>query len=221
MHIAILSANLGSIERRNFEHVAQDLPEGVTVEFQHYDDTNCPQRPLALSTRLHAKKYKMLGWEYAPKADLIMWLDGAYQISHRWFVSWMLEHLGDAELCCMPHIDRTSIKAESDFMAIGMAQGNQYLVSRYKDEPFEEQVAHYLKDPTFKDDTLSATGCYVYRPTDRMKAMMKDWFIECVIRSYQDQLSFTPMLHRYGIKPNWLDCGVFDCPYLTYWHHAR
>jgi hypothetical protein len=220
VHITAITANLGRLDRE-VGHVAQFLPARCSYEHLCFDDATAPPRPLAVTPRMQSKAYKMLGWDYAPNADAIIWLDAAYRIKSDGFVRWMLARLGAADACFMPHPDRQTLRQEADFMATSMAAGDRYLLTRYRGEPFREQVAHYLADPTFDPTArLISAGCFIYRPTWRVTAMMRSWLAECVRWTLQDQLSLPYVLYAAGISPTWLDSGVFDCPHLEYIGHG-
>lgn len=218
--IAIITANLGSIDRQR-SHEPQDVSRGDSIDVIYFNDSNSPPRPLSVAPRMQAKAHKMLGWEYAPDADLIIWLDSAYRIKSPGFVRWMISRLGPADCCFMPHPDRKTIREEAQFMAERMAAGDRYLIDRYQGEPFREQVAHYLADPTFDPAArLISAGCFIYRANWRVIAMMRHWLAECVRWTVQDQLSLPYVLHAARVSTSWLDSGVFDCPHLEYVGHG-
>ncbi len=219
MKICIASANLGGIDA-GVEMPAQDLPAGWRIEFKSFADGDLPARPLSLTPRMQSKLPKMCGFEWFKDADLIAWIDSAYTVASGGLAAWLVEALGDGEICLMPHFARRSLAEEIEFMTRHMAAGDRYLTSRYAGEPVAEQVSCYLADGGFEDQWLAAAGCFVYRNSPRMQAAMKDWLIECVKWSSQDQLSLPYVLHRHGVSPKWMDCSVWNCPHLKYTGHV-
>ena len=218
MHIVILSANVGGIDA-HATHDPQMLPSGWTMSHIHFDDSTICARPLSLSPRMQAKVFKMCGFDYASDADLIIWLDSVYIISSADFVSWMVEQLGTGDICLMRHNVRSSIAAELAYTTKEILKGNSYFTTRYAGEPMAEQVASYLADDAFKDEHLAAAGCFIYRNTKNMRAMLKDWMVECMKWTCKDQLSLPYVLHKHGIIPRWLNYSVFNCPHLRYMRH--
>ena len=218
MKICIASANLAAIDAR-CAVPAQDLPAGWEVEFRFFAEEDIPPRPLAISPRLQSKLPKMCGFEWFEDADLIAWLDSAYTVTTDALAAWLIAQLGDADICLMPHPARRSLAEELSFMTQLMAEGDQYLVSRYAGEPMAQQVSSYLADPQFHDHWLAAAGCFVYRNTPTVRAAMKDWLIECVRWSSQDQLSLPYVLQRHGIVPKWMEGNIWNTPHLNYAGH--
>jgi SAM-dependent methyltransferase len=219
MKLCILSANLSGIDA-SATLPAQVLPAGWELEFKCFLDKDLPPRPLAISPRLQAKYPKMCGFEWFPDADLIAWIDSSFTVTTSGLAAWLIDKIADADLCLMPHVARKSVSEELAFMTQLMAQGDQYLLSRYADEPMAEQVAAYRSEGGFADNWLSANGCFVYRNTPAMRAVLKDWLLECIKWTSQDQLSLSYVLHRHGIVPRWMDCGLWDCPHLQFTGHA-
>lgn len=219
MKLSIISANVGNFDSASRVHRLQDIPSSMTVDCKIF--TNLLPRPLSISNRMQSKIFKMCGFDYAIDSDLIIWIDGACSISSPKFIKWMISCLGDGDICLMPHNSRHSIMEELQYVCTEMCKGNKYLISRYSGELMEQQVHTYLTDKTFKDDHLASAGCFIYKNNDIIRAALKDWLIECVKWSCQDQLSLTYVLHKHGIKPRWLDYNIFNCPYLNYSPHDK
>jgi hypothetical protein len=169
---------------------------------------------------MQAKYPKMCAFEWFKDADLIAWIDSSFAVTTSGLAAWLIDKLGDGDLCLMPHIVRKSVSEELAFMTQLMTAGDQYLISRYAGEPMAEQVSSYLSGKHFEDNWLSANGCFVYRNVPAIQALMKDWLLECVKWSSQDQLSLPYVVQRHGISPRWMDCGLWNCPHLQFTGHA-
>ena len=219
MKICIASANLSAIDV-SARLPPQVLPPGWELEFKCFVDQDFPPRPLSISPRMQAKYPKMCAFEWFKDADLIAWLDSSFTVTTSELAAWLIEKLGDGDICLMPHIVRKSVSEELAFMTQLMASGDQYLTSRYAGEPMAQQVSTYLSEGHFEDNWLSANGCFVYRNTPAIQALMKDWLLECVKWSSQDQLSLPYVMQRHGITPRWLDCGLWNCPHLRFSGHV-
>ena len=77
MRICVSTANLGSIDADNVQHVMQAIPDAWSVDYFGYNDSNLPARHCALHPRLQAKIPKMLAHESHPGYDYYIWLDGS------------------------------------------------------------------------------------------------------------------------------------------------
>lgn len=221
MKIVIMSANLGGIDVLKQSHVQQNIPPDWGLEYKYFNDLNVVPRPMSFHPRVQCKIFKMCGFNYVENADLIIWLDGSWLITSPNFVTWMVEKLGSKDLCLMPHDNRKSIVSEAKFIVDEISKGNQYLKVRYGGEPFDNQITDYFKDKTFKDNCLAATGCFIYKPTDKIKEAFKDWLLENIIHTNMDQVSLPYILHKHNIDSAWLDCGVANCPYMRFSGHIK
>jgi Methyltransferase domain len=219
MKICIASANLSGIDV-SATLPPQVLPSGWEMDFKCFVDTDFPPRPLSISPRMQAKYPKMCAFEWFTDADLIAWIDSSFTVTTSGLAAWLIDKLGDGDICLMPHIVRKSVSEELAFMTQLMTAGDQYLSSRYAGEPMAEQVSSYLSGAQFEDNWLSANGCFVYRNVPAIQALMKDWLLECVKWSSQDQLSLPYVMQRHGITPRWMDCGLWNCPHMQFTGHA-
>lgn len=223
MKISILSADIGNLDSPKPGIMKQVLPINWELDYKYINETVLPLRPVSLSPRMQSKIPKMLGFEYTD-ADFIIWLDSAYTIKTDNFVKWMLDHLNylnGGKICLMPHDQRKSIKSELDFVMMLMLRKDPYILNRYFNEPMINQVNTYLNDKTFNDTWLAAAGCFIYHNTLEMQLVMKDWLLECVKWSCQDQFSLPYVLNKHKIIPRWLDHSVWDCPHLQYTAHKK
>lgn len=186
----------------------------ITTSF--YNDYNFPLRDKSLQPRLKGKIPKMLEWMNF-EADYYVWIDYPIEIKTNEFFK-IVEELGDADMCLFKHVDRSSIVEELKFME--SIYNNDYIKSRYSNEPIKEQVDKYLSDDNFIDDKLFNMGFFVYSKNIIQNAesnIMKDWFFHNVIYSIQDQISFPYLLSKYKIKYKIFDSGnVYENNYTTF-----
>lgn len=183
------------------------------VSIANYDDSNTATRTLAMHPRLKGKIPKMLEWKNV-EADWYVWLDDSLSIVSDDIVSDILKCAGKNKICLFRHPDRNSIKEEYSFMEKLMKKGNLYLYSRYKGEPIKEQVHHYLKDKNFKDHSLFWMGFFAYHKS--MRGLMEEWFMENILWSIQDQISFPYILHKYKIKYSIFNGTLKNNPYVIH-----
>ena len=70
-------------------------------------------------------------------------------------------------------------------------------------EPIKEQLIHYLGDPDFVDNKLFGMTFFAYHKS--ASKLMQKWFIENIMWSIEDQISFPYVLNKSGI-----DYSLFD-----------
>lgn len=216
MRIAIVSANLGSIDSQK-EHVKQSLPEGDTVDFFLHDDRNTAPK-MDISPRLQAKIYRMLAFDLHRGYDYYIWLDSCFQITSPDFVKWMIEKLGDKKAAFFKHYERDSILSEAKFVEESMLNGSAYLVKRYAGLPLLQQVDSYLQ-AGYQDNVLLAAGCFIYKPTKNMCNCMTEWLYENFRWSSLDQLSLPYVLWKFKIDYNIIDEHILKLERLQ--HHLH
>jgi hypothetical protein len=174
------------------------------VDQVYYNDNNSASRANSLHPRTKGKIPKMMEWYDHPGYDYYLWVDSKFTLWEG-FLENMLEYEKDSEadLFFFNHPERSSTKAEMDFMAEKMKNGDTYLLSRYEGEIMEEKVNQYLADQTFIDNKLFYCGLFMYTSRlveNRDFNFMVDWFLHSVMYHTQDQLWFPYLLHKHRVK---------------------
>jgi len=168
-----------------------------------YNDSNTHSRANSLHPRLKGKIPKMVGWQDAPGFDYYIWVDSTFTILDG-FVENIMEFVNeDYDLFLFAHTKRNSIKDELDYINLKLSQGVKYVVERYGGELINEQVALYLSDKTFIDNSLFAGGCFMYSNRlvqNKDYNMMTDWLLHNTLYSIQDQLSLPYLLHKHQVN---------------------
>ena len=223
VRVALISADLGSF-RNNLtaSYIKQDIPAGWSFDTYFFDEANFASRP-SLSPRMQAKIPKMLGYELAPGYDFYIWIDSSFVLSHRAAIVWFVESCKDFDMVVFNHPHRNSVSEELDFILRGINDGNDYLISRYKDEPIEEQVNLYLSDKEFEDDALYACGAFIYRKelVARPEAnILPLWYYHTARYSVQDQLSLPYLANRLqaggGFRLGQFAADIFSNEYIKF-----
>lgn len=193
----------------------QDVQGSIIIS--DYTDLNFPGRSKALHPRMKGKIPKMVQSEYVD-ADYYIWADSSFTIHSPNFVQWLINSLSGNEIAFFKHPERSSIKEELNFMQELMANNNQYLLTRYTGEPMAEQVDCYLSDTTFKDNVLISAGMFIYTKEFLIKypTFMRDWLLENVLWSVQDQLSLPYMLHKHNVAYTLIDGNILNNNYCKY-----
>lgn len=223
MKILVTSANLGQIDPLNLRHEPQRVPFGTTIDLIYHTDATIRPRVNALHPRLQAKIPKMLSHEMNPGYDYYLWLDSSIFIAHPDAILWMLDNLGGKEIALFRHPHRDSIAAELEFCLKQMVDQNQYLNSRYHNEPMREQVDFYLASDSFIDNRLFACGIFLYSSTllASRPYFLPAWYYECARRSVQDQLSLPWLLQKHQVQYATIQADIFDNQYFKIVKHYR
>ena len=213
MKLAIISANLGGYEQLA-EWPSLEVPPGVEVQVLRLTDRELPPRPLAMTSRLQCGIPKWFGVEFAPDADVILWIDASCAPTPT-AVSWFLDRL-HGEVAVFAHPERQTIREEYHFIAGRMARpGERYLTSRYQGEWLHEQFAE-IERVGLAGLPLYASTAFAYRPTVRVQAALRDVFVAKARYCLHDQLSFPVALHQHGCRVTVLPDNYLHCEALTF-----
>jgi len=213
--IAVLSANLGSYDP-HVDWVTQVVPADVTVDVHRFTDATFPLRDKAMTPALQCAVPKMFGWELVPGADYYLWIDASRGLLRSDTVAWFLAQIESAELALFLHPERRTIREEYAFVKARMARpGERYLTSRYAGEWLEAQYAAVCR-PWFTDDRLYASTAFVYRPTERVRLMLKDWWFHKTRYLLHDQLALPYVVRDHKVHVRELRDSVYDCIHLPY-----
>jgi Protein of unknown function (DUF616) len=209
MHIHFVTASFNRNKPKQL--IIKSLKHKVSIS--SYDDYNFPSRRLAMHPRLKGKVPKMLEWKFVD-ADWYVWLDDSFTVITDTLAEDVLKVAGKNKLCLFKHPNRNSIKEEFEFMQKKLSHKSLYLYSRYDGEPIEEQVDHYLNDPSFKDNNLFSMGFFAYHKS--LKPLMLDWFIENITWSVQDQISLPYVLSKHKIKYSIFSGNILKNKYVVH-----
>lgn len=197
MRLAILSANLGHIDPDDTVWVEQVAP-GYEIDVHRWDDSSFPPRR-CMSPRLQSRIAKMLGWQMAPGYDLYVWLDSSFTIKDPGAAKWMIDNLGDGDVGVFRHPHRSSIVAENEFIKKKIAEGNEYLKSRYEGELGDAEVAEIMSTPGYVDDRLLVAGIFIYRNVQRVRDAMVEWWYHTSRYHCVDQIGLPFVLWKHGV----------------------
>ena len=211
MKIAFITANLG-----NFEKFPLHVPQSIHCDYFRITDDDFPPRYNSMTPRLQARIPKMFGWQMFPRYDIYLWVDSSCILSHPDSIKWFLGHLGDKEMAVFKHPNRSSIKAEAEYLKHRLAIKCPYITPRYENELIDEQLAEIKENFNFVDNKLFASTAFIYRPTDRVKRMMKEWWYFTSRYHSIDQLSLPYVLADNGVNFNIIPDKYTSIPYLKY-----
>ena len=211
--IAVLSANLGAYEA---ETAWPDLvaPLGTEVQVYRFTDRTLPPRPLAMTARLQCGIPKWFGAQFAPEADVLIWVDASCTPAPI-LVPWFLERLGDADLAVFLHPDRATIQDEYEFIIDRMARrGERYLTSRYRGEWIEAQYDLIFRARQHRLPLYASTA-FAYRQRARVVAALAEVFTHKARYCLHDQLAFPFVLAQHEcvvrvLPENYLKCEALQ-----------
>lgn len=216
MSIAVLSANLGGIDK-SLDHVPQSLLFDNFV----FNDDNFPPRDKAMTHRLQAKIPKCFGWQLKPGYDTYMWLDGNITLDDTGALKYFADALEGHDIVVLKHPRRPTVWKEGRYIEQGLDEQSKYLVSRYDHEWLKQQMEVINSDPDYTDDLLVCGGVFMYRNTPEVQAMLKEWWYHITRYLIMDQCSFTYVLKKSGLRVNVLPDVFNDCKWLQHKGHNR
>ena len=222
MRVAFVSANLGGMEQP-VQHAPQRLPADVHVSWHQYDDVSFPPRPRSMTPRMQAKIPKVFAWKLLPGYDAYVWLDASFALKED-ALNTLLAHLEMADMVMFAHPSRSSVAAEVQFLTkrlSGRYMRSGYIKDRYADEWADAQLAAYVADPAFIDNRLFACGCFAYRATPAVQALMNEWWWHISLYHVNDQLSFPYVLAKSRVAVSVINEDIYKCSFLTYMRGDR
>lgn len=215
--VAIISANLGSYDPPN-TWPELEVPRGVELTCLRLTDANVPPRTKAMTSRLQCGIPKWFGMDFAPDADVIVWIDASCAPTPI-AVSWFLERLGEAAV--FRHPERRTIRDEYEFMVTRMARpGETYLTSRYAGEDLRGQF-EMIEARGLAGLPLYASTAFAYRTTARMRQALAEVFLWKARYLLHDQLAFPFALHTHGCGIHVADDNYMKCDALTFTRKRR
>jgi len=205
----VLTANIGNVCKNTvIKH------EDVTFK---PIDTSFPTRQKAFHNRMTAKIPKILGWELYPDYDVYIWIDSYFSIKKEETLKWYLDELEDKDALFFRHPFRKTVKEEAEYLLKQMKSGNQYIKDRCEGEDIEGQLATYLADPEFIDDTLISAGTFAYTKKlveNKEWNVMKEWYYHVCRWNIRDQVSLPYVLKKFNIDYALSEENILKTKYL-------
>jgi hypothetical protein len=155
MRTVLLSANLGE-----FDKYHPPVPQSMAnFEAHCFTEKDFPPRYQSMTPRLQARIPKMFGWDMRPGYDLYLWLDASFRLADRGAARWFEQRLDYCDFAFFLHPQRSTIKEEAAYIAQKIADGSQYLISRYASEDLSGQL-RAVTNRDYVDDTLYASMAF-------------------------------------------------------------
>jgi len=215
--VAVISAVFGGMDS------PKRMPEQtIPFDFFYFNDASIFPRK-EFSPRLRAKFFKLQSHRIREiaKYDIVIWIDGSFEITSNEFVSWVLSHLKKSSISVLKHPERSCIYEECKFVADLMGIGNTYLKSRYASEPIREQVNEYKKEGYPQNNGLYSCGLFARKQDEKTNHIFDDWWAENCKWSIQDQLSFPYVLWKNNMKVQEIKIDLFRNEYFNLTSHTK
>jgi hypothetical protein len=209
MTVAVITANLGGFDPNGI-YCEQSLP------YDFYKFTNFPPRYNAMTPRLQARIVKIFGWQMVPPHDFYIWVDASCIMSHRDSIKWFLKNCEGVDMAFFKHPERNTIREEADFLKTRLKRRDKYIVTRYKNELIDEQLAAINTDKSFKDQNLFASTAFVYKNNPKVQNIMFHWWYHTSRYHIIDQLSLPYILFTQRCKVRIISDNYLKIPYLKH-----
>ena len=211
MTIAVITANLG-----NFDPKADYVEQSLPYDFYRFTDENFPPRHNSITPRLQARIVKMFGWQMVPAHDYYIWVDASCILSNKNSIKWFLEQCKDVDMAVFKHPHRNTIQQEADYLKERLRINDPYIVSRYKNELIDEQLAVIKADRGFADQNLFASTAFVYRNNSKVQNVMFHWWHHTSRYHSIDQLSLPYILFKQRRTVRVIPDNYLKIPYLKH-----
>lgn len=206
MKVAVVTCSLGGYDR-GFEMPAQTVPH----ELIDLAETGWGGALHHAHPRMLAKVPKCRP-DMWTDADVMIWVDGSFQILSPDFVRWCIDSLGDGSVGMIRHPHRTTIMAEAEVSA-GM--------TKYQGHPVIEQARHYQRLGYEDQSGLWATGLIVWRNRPSSADLGDAWLAEQLRWTWQDQISLPFLLWKHGVTVTELAGPIYPHPMFNIRAHHR
>jgi len=211
--VTMLSANLGGFDR----FIPPVPQEDVTFLSHCFTDANFPARRRIMSPRLQARIPKMFGWDMLPGADVYIWIDASFRMVEKHAAEWFVDELGTADIALFRHPNRHTIREEALHIQEKIKNQSPYLTERYEGEDLEGQLRAVLQfKEGYEDDTLYATMAFAYRPTQRIRFLLTDWWVHTSRFHAVDQLALPYLVWDHGVAVSLLPGDPYHHPMIEF-----
>ena len=209
--IAVITANTGKFEK---ERVWTE--QTVSCDFHKFTDDTFPPRKAALTPRLQARIPKMFAWQLVPDYKYYIWVDSSMSVPSSDMAKWFLEKLGDYDAVFFKHPKRTTLASEAEFIKQKLQEKDYYITPRYANELIDEELAEIQADKDYTDNLLLASTIFMYRNTDTVHTLMKEWWYHTSRYHIIDQLGLPYAIYKSKCNVKILDDNYTKLEHLKH-----
>ena len=182
-----------------------------TLEFESNSIWKSVLQPRRMiEPRMDAKLYKLMPWRFGIDGPSV-WIDANMRVISETFAEEALTVLAAApvaRIALFAHNARDCIYEEA-IASLRLAP------EKYEDQPLLEQVESYRREHHPEHWGLWAGGVILRDLADYLvRELCTAWLGECVVWSYQDQLSLPVVARRLGLRPAAVPFGLLEGPWL-------
>jgi hypothetical protein len=197
---ALLTCNIGGIDE-----VIEPVAQTAECDYFCYTDCVLPYPLPNLGDRLKGKYIKINPHRFLPDYQNYVWMDGRVRVFDSDFVSFMTEPLSHYDIVIPLHYQRDNVYEEISFIKNLMAAGNEYLITRYKHEPFDSELDFYQAEGMPQDVPLYACGIFARRNDEKLNRIFRDWWLRSIEFTSFDQCMFSYIAWKFGLKVKSID----------------
>lgn len=165
---------------------------------------------------MEAKRYKVLGHQFFPDHDILIWVDANISINIP--VSELIEkYLGHSDLALFKHPYRESIYEEFNTLRTDARFENVWLQQK-----LNEQEEHYRNiEGFFSNRGLWECNFIIRRNRKAINAVFENWWAEICTWQWRDQVSFPIAWEKSQLylKLNSIPGNIRENPDFTYTNH--
>lgn len=209
--IAVLTANMGEFDKKMI-YTEQDLDH----DFFNFNDETFIPRNNAMTPRLQARIPKIFSWQLIPGYDYYVWIDSSCVLARSDSLRWLVDKCENVDMVLFKHPHRSTIKEEANYLQKRLDKKCPYITPRYENEHLHEEMSEILEDENFVDDNLFATTVYVYKDSEKMRKLQKEWWYYTSRYHTNEQLSLPYVLSKSDCKTEIIQDNYLITPYLEY-----
>lgn len=235
--VALVTANFGGIDelRALPEHSidafyytdAETVSRADATALESWSRVVVPNYPRHdFNPRLRAKYFK-LQIHRLPEASThrwLVWADSSVLFKSTEFIEDSISRLAslpeDERLLVVPHPDRETVLEEYEFIRDEIAAGNEYLITRYRDEKMTEQMRYFERRGWDVNAPLWCGTFWIVENSSFFNRIWDDWWDQNLRFGMMDQLSLPVLLEAHGVTPAMLDIVLWDNEYFRKAKHA-
>lgn len=199
--IALLTCNIGDIDE-----VQQPVEQSIVHDYFCYTENNLPYPLPNLGDRLKGKYLKIVPHRFLTNYDNFVWMDGRIHAHNPDFIKFITRPLQEYDIVIPLHQYRKNVYEEIEFIKHHMDEGNQYLLSRYAHEPFQDEFDFYKSQGLPEDFPLFACGCFARRNDVKLNRIFRDWWLRSIEFTSFDQAMFSFIAWKFDLK-------IYSFPY--------
>lgn len=192
---ALLTANIGDIDSlQRLEN------QSLLFHAHYYGSYNLPFPLPNLNDRMKGKYIKINTHRFLPDYPNYVWIDGRVAVISSNFIEKMTENLDEYDVVIGLHPQRNNVYEEISFIKKLISEGNEYLLARYKNEPFDLEEQFYRSEGLPEDTPLYACTVFARNNNEKVNAAFEDWWLRTLEFTCFDQAMFSYIVWKHRLK---------------------